>query len=114
MISILRNKFLHLKSSPYILKKRSNFKTNFKRMLTTGHELRSTDTITTIDCNYMETPYHSAAYLIKEGDTAAFIDNNTSKSIPQLLKALEENNLKPEQVKYIIITHIHLDHAGGK
>lgn len=74
---------------------------------------RDVKTITTIDCSYMGIPKHSAAYLIKEGEAAAFIDNNTNNSIPLLMEALENNKVTPENVKYIIITHIHLDHAGG-
>lgn len=90
--------------------KRNNL---FQKRMMSDIDMRSTDTITTIDCSYMDLPYHSAAYLIKEGNEAAFVDNNTNNSVPALLKALEQNNLTPEQVKYIIITHIHLDHAGG-
>jgi glyoxylase-like metal-dependent hydrolase (beta-lactamase superfamily II) len=48
-----------------------------------------------------------------ERDQAAFIEVNTAKAVPYLLEALRSNKLKPEQVAYIIITHVHLDHAGG-
>jgi glyoxylase-like metal-dependent hydrolase (beta-lactamase superfamily II) len=75
-------------------------------------EIKPNDTVTTIDCNYLY-PGFAAAYLIIEGDRAAFIDNNTVHAAPRLLAALRENNLKPEQVDYIIVTHVHLDHAGG-
>lgn len=74
---------------------------------------RDLDTITTIDCSYMDIPNHTAAYLLKEGNSAVFIDNNTNHSVPILLETLEKNRLTVDQVKYIIITHIHLDHAGG-
>jgi glyoxylase-like metal-dependent hydrolase (beta-lactamase superfamily II) len=30
-----------------------------------------------------------------------------------LLATLDEKNIKREQVDYIVLTHIHLDHAGG-
>ena len=33
--------------------------------------------------------------------------------MPGLLAALEEAEVKPEAVDYIILTHIHIDHAGG-
>ncbi|MFK7958079.1 MAG: MBL fold metallo-hydrolase [Lysobacterales bacterium] len=69
--------------------------------------------ILTIDCEYNETPLMAAAYLMVEGDQAAFIDNNTTLAVPTLLKALSEEGLTPEQVTYLIITHVHLDHAGG-
>lgn len=68
--------------------------------------------IITIDCNYVM-PRVAAAYLIRCGEKACFVDNNTNHSVPALLSALKENGYTPEQVSHIIITHVHLDHAGG-
>jgi len=68
--------------------------------------------IITIDCQYMY-PEYAAAYLIIEGEAAAFVDNNTRHAVPKLLNALASTGLSPEQVTYLIITHVHLDHAGG-
>lgn len=68
--------------------------------------------IITIDCQYSVCG-KAAAYLIIEGDRAAFVDNNTARAVPHLLQALADNGLAPEQVDYAIITHVHLDHAGG-
>ena len=58
-------------------------------------------------------PGRAAAYLIQDGDEAAFVDNITRFSVPHMLEALESRNLSPEQVRYLIVTHIHLDHSGG-
>jgi len=69
--------------------------------------------IHTIDTHYLDRPEVAAAYLVVEGDRAAFVDNNTNAAVPRLLAALEEQGLRPEQVEYLIITHVHLDHAGG-
>ncbi|MCB9638218.1 MAG: MBL fold metallo-hydrolase [Myxococcales bacterium] len=66
-----------------------------------------------IDCDYTGHQGVAAAYLLREGDEAAFIETNTNLALPHLLKGLEEEGLNPEQVRYIILTHIHLDHAGG-
>lgn len=68
--------------------------------------------IITIDCNYV-LPQVAAAYLVRAGDKACFIDNNTNYSVPTLLAALKDAGYTPEQVSHIIITHVHLDHAGG-
>jgi glyoxylase-like metal-dependent hydrolase (beta-lactamase superfamily II) len=70
------------------------------------------DSIVTIDCNYIA-PQYAAAYLIIQGDRAAFVDNNTVLAVPLLMDALDAHGLHPEQVDYAIVTHIHLDHAGG-
>lgn len=68
--------------------------------------------IITIDCQYRE-PEHAASYLLIENGRAAFIENNTVHAVPILLDALRQHGLSPADVDYIIITHLHLDHAGG-
>lgn len=55
----------------------------------------------------------AACYLIVEGDAAAFVDSGTYHSAPLIMQALAELGLQPEHVKYVIPTHVHLDHAGG-
>jgi glyoxylase-like metal-dependent hydrolase (beta-lactamase superfamily II) len=72
----------------------------------------STDSVITIDCQYVR-PEHAAAYLVIEGKRAAFVDNNTVHAAPLLLKALNDHGLAPEDVEYVIPTHLHLDHSGA-
>jgi len=69
--------------------------------------------VTTIDTQYLGRPGFAAAYLLVEGGEAAFIENNTARALPLLLEALGRAGLRPEQVKYAVVTHAHLDHAGG-
>jgi glyoxylase-like metal-dependent hydrolase (beta-lactamase superfamily II) len=47
------------------------------------------------------------------GDECAFIETNTAHSLPILLAALDAHGLPRESVRYVIVTHAHLDHAGG-
>jgi glyoxylase-like metal-dependent hydrolase (beta-lactamase superfamily II) len=68
--------------------------------------------VTTIDTHYMY-PGRAAAYLVVDGDEAAFVDAGTRYSIPYLMQALESSGLGPDRVKFLIITHVHLDHCGG-
>ena len=65
----------------------------------------------TIDCDIL--PRFSAAYLRTAGDECAFVETHTSHAVPKLLAALEAHGLRPEQVRWIVVTHAHLDHAGG-
>ncbi len=69
-------------------------------------------TVTTIDCQYFQ-PEYAASYLLTSKNEAAFVDTNTSKSVPLLLAELKKLQISPEAVKYLLITHIHLDHSGG-
>lgn len=66
----------------------------------------------TIDCEYLA-PQLAAAYLVVERGEAAFIETNTARAVPKLLAALASRQLAPEQVRYVVLTHVHLDHAGG-
>jgi glyoxylase-like metal-dependent hydrolase (beta-lactamase superfamily II) len=58
-------------------------------------------------------PMFDASYLMVENGRAAFVDTGTNDSVPRLLAALDGVGLPPGAVDYVIVTHVHLDHAGG-
>ena len=68
--------------------------------------------LATIDSEYMQ-PGLAACYLRVQDGEAAFVETNTTHAVPKLLAALEREGLSPEQVRWVIVTHVHLDHAGG-
>jgi glyoxylase-like metal-dependent hydrolase (beta-lactamase superfamily II) len=68
--------------------------------------------ITCIDTYYIR-PQMTAAYLLVENGRAAFIETGPLLAAPRLLQALKRANLTPDDVDAIIVTHVHLDHAGG-
>lgn len=68
--------------------------------------------ISAIDAQFQR-PRLNAIHLIVEGDRAALVDTATNQSLPLVLEALRSKGLGPENVDYVILTHIHLDHAGG-
>ncbi|MCG8432952.1 MAG: MBL fold metallo-hydrolase [Gammaproteobacteria bacterium] len=68
--------------------------------------------ISAIDTGFVR-PLFDASHLIVRGGRAAFVDTGTNYSVPALLDALVELGLSAEDVEYIFLTHIHLDHAGG-
>ena len=47
------------------------------------------------------------------GEKNAIIDVGPKAAIPNLLSTLAELKISPEEIDYIILTHIHVDHAGG-
>ncbi len=69
--------------------------------------------IAAIDAFYHGRPGHSAIHLVEQDGRVAVIDTGTNHSLHYLLEALETKNLAPENVDYVIVTHVHLDHAGG-
>lgn len=68
--------------------------------------------IHTLDTGFHR-PQFDAAYLLVDGGRAAFIDCGLNSSVPRLLAALAEAGLGVEAVDWLILTHVHLDHAGG-
>jgi glyoxylase-like metal-dependent hydrolase (beta-lactamase superfamily II) len=68
--------------------------------------------IVTIDTGFQR-PYFDAAYLIVEHGRGAYIDCGTQHSVPAMLDALSWQGLQATDVDWLILTHVHLDHAGG-
>ena len=68
--------------------------------------------IITIDTNFVR-PMYVASHLIYEGNDAAFIDVGTNHNVTLLLEELERRDIEKGDVKYVFLTHVHLDHAGG-
>ncbi|WP_051362100.1 MBL fold metallo-hydrolase [Solimonas soli] len=71
-----------------------------------GHGIRCIDTL-------QERPKMACCYLIERGADLAFIEAGTAPGVPRLLALLDELGLARERVRYVIVTHVHLDHAGG-
>jgi glyoxylase-like metal-dependent hydrolase (beta-lactamase superfamily II) len=73
---------------------------------------RYADGITAVDTGYVR-PRFDASHVVVDDGRAAFVDTGTSHSVPRLLAALEALGVAPAQVDWVLITHVHLDHAGG-
>jgi len=53
-----------------------------------------------------------ASYVLK-GDKIAIVETGPTSSIPNLVAGLDKLGVKRNQVDYVLLSHIHLDHAGG-
>ena len=65
-----------------------------------------------IDTLYLR-PGLAASHLVVDDGRAAFVDTGAAPAAPRLLAALDEIGIAREQVDYLFLTHVHLDHAGG-
>ncbi len=70
------------------------------------------DGIFCIEAMYQR-PGLAACYLLRQGNEAVLIDTGTTHTVPTVLDLLQQQGMKPEHVKYVMPTHVHLDHAGG-
>jgi hydroxyacylglutathione hydrolase len=60
-----------------------------------------------------ERPRLTAIHLVVEAGRVAVIDPGASGAVPRIMAALAALGLAPEAVDWIVLTHIHLDHAAG-
>jgi glyoxylase-like metal-dependent hydrolase (beta-lactamase superfamily II) len=54
-----------------------------------------------------------ASYVLKGADSTAIIETGPTCSVPNLLTGLREIGIAEEDVDYVAVSHIHIDHAGG-
>src|SRR5204862_2340575 len=55
----------------------------------------------------------TSVHLVIDNGHAVIIDTATTPAAPKVLDALAARGVSPEQVDHVILTHVHLDHAGG-
>ena len=68
--------------------------------------------ISAIDSGYIR-PMLDAIHLVVEEGRAAIIDTGTANSLERVLNALRSKGLSEDSVDWVLLTHVHLDHAGG-
>lgn len=69
--------------------------------------------IITIDLNFQDKTQAIASYLIRHNDGAVLIETGPGSTLPALEAALSAEGLSPRDVTHVLVTHIHLDHAGA-
>lgn len=68
--------------------------------------------ISTVDAVY-DREMQTSVHLVVEDGRAVIVDSATAPAVPRVLEALATKGVPPEAVDYVILTHVHLDHAGG-
>lgn len=65
-----------------------------------------------LDAGYLR-PMLAAIHLVIDNGEAALIDTGVNASVPRVLDAIDRAGLPRDAVKWVMLTHVHLDHAGG-
>ena len=76
------------------------------------YPIQLNDRIYLIDGFDLGVAERTGTYVINE-EELTIVDTGPSPSVEHIKAGLEKLGLSLHQVKYIIVTHIHLDHAGG-
>ena len=69
--------------------------------------------IHTLDLNFQNLSHAIAAYLIEGPVGYLLIETGPMSTLPALQSRLAEHGLSPGDIGDVVVTHIHLDHAGA-
>jgi glyoxylase-like metal-dependent hydrolase (beta-lactamase superfamily II) len=69
--------------------------------------------IITLDLNFQGRPHAIASYLIRQDDAVVLIESGPGSTLPSLEAGLAKEGLTAADVTHVLLTHIHLDHAGA-
>jgi glyoxylase-like metal-dependent hydrolase (beta-lactamase superfamily II) len=66
-----------------------------------------------IDLGLLGLERYGSGYVVRGTESTALVEVGTSLAVPKILEGLEELEIAPEEVSHILLTHIHMDHAGA-
>lgn len=69
--------------------------------------------VLTIDLNFQNKTQAIASYLIRSKDAVVLIESGPGSTLSALEAALAKEQLTPRDITHVLLTHIHLDHAGA-
>jgi len=71
------------------------------------------DSTTVLDLNWMGRPHSIGAVLLESGGHYAILDPGPASTLETLRAELQSRGLSVSDLNAILLTHIHLDHAGA-
>ena len=69
--------------------------------------------IHTIDLNFLGHPNGIAAFLIESTEGPILVETGPHSTLSTLLDGINKLGYKKEDIQHVLLTHIHLDHAGA-
>jgi len=69
-------------------------------------------TIEVLDLNFQGRPQCVASFLVSGSGRPVLVECGPASSRSQLLEQLGQRGVKPQDLQALLVTHIHLDHAG--
>jgi glyoxylase-like metal-dependent hydrolase (beta-lactamase superfamily II) len=65
-----------------------------------------------VDTGYVS-PDRAAAWIVRGKTSAAVVETGHGAAVPRLLATLAAHGIRRDEVSHVVVTHVHLDHAGG-
>lgn len=69
--------------------------------------------IYTLDLNFQHVPQTIASYLIVGDAGPVLVETGPGSTLPHLHAELARHGFQPADIRHVLVTHIHLDHAGA-
>ena len=69
--------------------------------------------IVTLDLNFQDKTQAIASYLIRHAAGAVLVESGPGSTLSALQTGLAQEGLSPRDITHVLLTHIHLDHAGA-
>lgn len=69
--------------------------------------------IHTIDLQFRGKPQSIAAFLVESEGELALVETGPTSTIDSLTAGIRQLGFDPEDIRKVLVTHIHLDHAGA-
>ena len=73
----------------------------------------ATTRVITLDLNFLGRKQAIASYLIRQGDAVVLVESGPGSTLAALEAGLVQEGLSSQNVTHVLLTHIHLDHAGA-
>lgn len=75
--------------------------------------MQTKDLIHILDLNFLGGSSSIASFLIPSNDGLILVETGPETTYNNLIKAIEESGYNSKNIKHVLLTHIHFDHAGA-
>lgn len=69
--------------------------------------------IETLDLEFQNIPNVIASYLVLGAQGPVLVETGPSSTLSTLIQRLDDHGIAPADIRHVLVTHIHLDHAGA-
>ena len=66
-----------------------------------------------LDTHFQGMSQVTAVYLLVGPDGPVLIETGPGSTLPAIISGLDRHGFRPADIKHVLLTHIHLDHAGA-